>query len=336
MLSFAWPWAFLLLPLPLLVYFGMPRAGREEPALLVPFFREVAALTPRPVTRGGGQRTGLLLLLVLIWFLLVSAGARPQWLGGPAALPAVGRDLMLAVDISGSMAQEDMVIGMTPVARLDLVKKVVGDFLARRVGDRVGLLLFGTEAYLQAPLTFDRQTVKTLLNEALIGFAGKKTSLGDAIMLAVKHLKDRPAASRVLILLTDGSNTAGNIAPLTAADLAAQSGVRIYTVGVGAAEMVVRTFFGNQRVNPAADLDEPTLAQIAAATSGRYFRARDSAELEKIYQVIDQLEPVAQESEIYRPVQSLYYWPLAGALALSFLVALLLVAGELPHLGRRR
>ncbi len=336
MLSFAWAWAFLLLPLPLLVYFGLPRAGREDAALLVPFFREVANFTPRPVARGGVTRPGLLLLLGLIWLLLVTALARPQWVGGPEAMSAVGRDLLVAVDISGSMAQEDMVVGTSQVSRLELVKKVVGDFLDRRVGDRVGLLLFGTEAYLQAPLTFDRQTVKTLLNESLIGFAGKQTSLGDAILLAVKHLKDRPASSRVLILLTDGTNTAGSVDPLTAAGMAAQTGVRIYTIGVGAAEMVVRTFFGSQRVNPSADLDEETLGKIAATTGGRYFRARDSGELAEIYQVIDHLEPVEQASEIYRPVQSYYYLPLAGALGLSFLVVLLLVARELPHLWRRR
>jgi len=336
MLSFAWPWAFLLLPLPLLIYFTWPRAGREEAALLVPFFREVASLAPRAAAKGGLRRPGLLLLLTLIWLLLVAALARPQWVGGPTALPVVGRDLMVAVDISGSMAQEDMVVGASQVSRLDLVKKVVGDFLDRRVGDRVGLLLFGTEAYIQAPLTFDRQTVKILLNEALIGFAGKQTSLGDAILLAVKHLKDRPASSRVLILLTDGTNTAGKVEPLTAADLAGKTGVRIYTIGVGAAEMVVQTFFGDQRVNPSADLDENTLGKIATATGGRYFRARDSAELAEIYQVIDHLEPVEQASEIYRPIQSFFYWPLAGALGLSFLVALLLVAGELPQIWRRR
>lgn len=335
MLSLEWPWALLLLPLPLLVYFVLPRAGREEPALLVPFFRQLAAITRPPAGRG---RPGWWRRLppALIWGLLVIALARPQWVGEPVPLPAVGRDLMLAVDISGSMAQEDMVVGGQPVSRLDLVKKVANDFLDRRVGDRVGLLLFGTEVYIQVPLTFDRQTVKTLLNEALIGFAGKQTSLGDAIGLAVKHLKDRPSAGRVLILLTDGTNTAGRLEPLTAAGLAAQTAVKIHTIGVGAEEMVVRTFFGNQRVNPAADLDEATLEKIAATTGGRYFRARNSDELEVIYRVIDQLEPVQQESAIYRPVRTLYHLPLAGALVLSFLLALFLALDGRFSLGGRR
>jgi Ca-activated chloride channel family protein len=336
MLTLEWPWAFLLLPLPLLAYYGLPRAGREEAALLVPFYHQVAGFSRRHEGRSRVQKWWRLLLLALIWGLLVTALARPQWVGEPVPLPAVGRDLMLAVDISGSMAQEDMVLRGQQVSRLDLVKKVVGEFLDRRAGDRVGLILFGTEVYIQVPLTFDRPTVKTLLNEALIGFAGKQTSLGDAIALAVKHLKDRPAAGRVLILLTDGSQTSGNLGLLTAADLAAQTGVKIYTIGVGAQEMVVQTFFGNQRVNPSADLDENTLEKIAAATGGQYFRARNSEELDKIYRVIDQLEPVPQDSAIYRPVRTFYFLPLAGALFLSFLLALILAVGVLPGFPGRR
>ncbi len=333
MLTLVWPWAWLLLPLPFLAYFILPRARREEAALLVPFYREVNSLTPghRP---GGGRRRLRLLFLSLSWVLLVAAVSRPQWVGDAVALPTKGRDLLLAVDISGSMAQEDMVSGGRQVSRLELVKQVAGDFIDRRVGDRVGLLLFGTNAYLQTPLTFDRKTVKTMLDEALIGFAGKLTSLGDAIGLAVKHLRERPAAGRVLILLTDGRNTAGRVEPLTAAGLAADSGVKIYTIGIGAEEMVVQTFFGRQRVNPSADLDEETLEKIATKTGGRYFRARDPEELEKIYRDIDQLEPVAQESQIYRPVQALYLLPLATALLLTFLqVLIMVVAGRF---GRRR
>jgi len=328
MLTLLWPWAWLLLPLPLLIYYGVPRAGRrEEAALRVPFYREVGDLAPR-LRESGASHPAWLVLLALIWILLVASVSRPQWVGEPVALPALGRDLLLAVDISGSMAQEDMVSGGRQTSRIDLVKQVAGEFVDRRVGDRVGLLLFGTAAYLQTPLTFDRQTVKTLLNEAMIGFAGPKTSLGDAIGLAIKHLRERPAQSRVLILLTDGTNTAGSVEPLTAAGLAAQTGVKIYTIGIGAEEMVVRTFFGNQRVNPSADLDEATLEKIAATTTARYFRARNPEELAKIYQEIDRLEPVAQESEVYRPIRALYYLPLALALLLSFLAALLLAMGN--------
>jgi len=319
MLNFIWPLAFWLLPLPVLAFLLLPKSGRREAALFVPFYRDVLFFEREIDQSGGKRKVARWFLLFTIWSLLVTAVARPQWLGDPVPLPTVGRDLMLAVDISGSMAEEDMVLNGRQVTRLALVKKVVNDFIKRRVGDRVGLLLFGTEAYIQAPLTFDRQTVETLLDEALIGFAGKKTSIGDAIGLAVKRLRKRPVGNRVLILLTDGSNTAGSVDPLKAAELAAETGVRIHTIGVGADEMVVRGFFGSQRVNPSADLDEETLTKIADLTGGKYFRARNPEELEDIYRLIDKLEPIEQESEIFRPVRSLFHLPLAGALILSFL-----------------
>lgn len=329
MLTFLWPWAFWLLPLPLLTFILISKARKQEAALFVPFYNDVLAFDQQN-QHSSGSSIAKGLFLLLIWSLLIGAVSRPQWVGEPIALPTVGRDLMLAVDISGSMKAEDMFIGREQVTRLVLVKKVVSEFVDRRIGDRVGLLLFGTEAYIQVPMTFDRQTVKTLLEEAQIGFAGEKTSIGDAIGLAVKRLKDRADDNRILILLTDGSNTAGSVEPLTAAGLAAQTGVRIHTIGVGADEMMVRSFFGTQRVNPAADLDEETLRKIAALTGGKYFRARSTDELEEIYQLIDELEPVQQESEIFRPVKALFYLPLAGALLLSFLLGLFLAINFLP------
>ncbi len=330
MLTFFWPWAFWLLPLPLLTFFLIPKAKRQEAALFVPFYKDVLAFEQQKELAAGAS-LGKGLLLLLIWSLLVFAVSRPQWVGEPVALPTVGRDLMLAVDISGSMQAEDMFIGREQVSRLVLVKKVVNDFVARRIGDRVGLLLFGTEAYIQAPMTFDRQTVKILLDEAQIGFAGENTSIGDAIGLAVKRLKERPDDNRILILLTDGSNTAGSVEPLTAAELAAQIGVRIYTIGVGADEMMVRSFLGTRRVNPSADLDEDTLQKIAELTGGKYYRARNTDELEGIYQLIDELEPIQQESEIFRPVKSLYYLPLGMSLLLSFLLGLLMTINFRPE-----
>jgi Ca-activated chloride channel family protein len=175
-------------------------------------------------------------------------------------------------------------------------------------------------------LTFDRVTVDTLLREAVIGLAGKETAIGDAIGLAVKRLRDQPQNSRVLVLLTDGANTAGELSPVKAAQLAAEENLKIYTIGIGADEMLVRSLFGTRRVNPSADLDEKTLKAIAQTTGGRYFRARDTAELEKIYGLLDALEPVEKDPQAFRPTRALYYWPLAGALA----IAGFLLVGRLP------
>ena len=331
MMQFIWPWAFWLLPLPFLVYKGLPKARKYDAALYVPFYHDVVGFEAKHYS---SARTGFIkvLLLMLMWCLLVLAISRPQWIGEPIALPSSGRDLMLAVDISGSMKIDDMIMDGKQVARITLVKKVVNEFVERRTGDRVGLLLFGTEAYLQVPLTFDRKTVKTLFNEAQLGFAGEKTSIGDAIGLAVKRLKERPDDSRVLILLTDGMNTAGKVEPVQAAQLAAQTNVKVYTIGVGADEMIVRDFFGSRRVNPSAELDEETLQEIADLTGGKYFRARDPEELEKIYQLIDKLEPVKQEDETFRPVKALFYLPLSGAFILSFLAA----CWHIPFFSRRK
>jgi len=190
------------------------------------------------------------------------------------------------------------------------------------VGDRLGLILFGDRAYLQAPLTLDRKTVKTLLHESVIGLAGKKTAIGDAIGLAVKRLRNEPEQNRVLILLTDGSNTAGSIEPLKAADLAAQEKIRIYTIGVGAESRMVRGVFGMNRM-VSSDIDEETLQAISDKTGGHYYRARDVQSLMQIYSLLDEVEPVAEDAETYRPINELYYWPLSAALLLSLLLAIL-------------
>jgi Ca-activated chloride channel family protein len=204
-----------------------------------------------------------------------------------------------------------------------VVKSVIGDFVARRTGDRLGLILFAARAYTQAPLTFDRKTVETLLYEAQIGIIEENaTAIGDGIGLGVKHLRERPQASRVLIMLTDGVNNAGEVTPLQAGELAAREGIKVYTIGVGAETGTSNSLFGPRSVNPSADLDEETLTKIAEDTGGRYFRARDRGELEQIYAILDELEPVDQEAETYRPTLTLFYWPLGGALLLSFLLAL--------------
>jgi Ca-activated chloride channel family protein len=251
----------------------------------------------------------------------VLAAARPQQVGETVHVPVTGRSLMLAVDLSGSMQTPDMQIVNRDVSRLEAVKAVAGDFIERRTGDRIGLILFGDQAYVQAPLTLDRSTVHTLLDEAQIGLAGQQTAIGDAIGLAIKRLRDEPAGNRVLVLLTDGASNAGSVDPLKAADLAAQDGVRIYTVGVGSDQVVMRGPFGfSQTVQ--GDLDEDTLRAIAKKTGGRYFRAADVVSLAQIYAELDKIEPLSKDAQSWRPVEELYVWPLAAALLLSVLVAL--------------
>ena len=319
-IEYVLPLVFAALPLPLLVAWLLPRAPETTGlALRLPFYQ---ALHSRVDTGRSTPSRLRLVVAALAWLLLVAAAARPQVLGEPLQLPVSGRDLLLAVDISGSMEAEDMQLGNRVATRLAAVKYVASDFIERRAGDRIGLILFGEQAYLQTPLTFDRKTANIQLREAAIGLAGKRTAIGDAIGLSVKRLRDQPQENRVLILLTDGANTAGSVDPQKAADIAASEGVRIYTIGVGADERVVRGIFGNRRVRN-DELDEPALIAIAEKTGGRYFRARDIAGLEEIYRLLDKLEPVSVDEETFRPVHELYMWPLGGALLLSMLVALM-------------
>ncbi|WP_456445502.1 vWA domain-containing protein [Thiolapillus sp.] len=310
MLEFAWPWLFLLLPLPLLVRL-LPPVSRPQAALKVPFLEDFQQLQSRLRRRAGSSRAALW-LAALAWLLLVTGAARPQWQGEPVPLPMEGRDLMLAVDLSGSMAEEDFVIGRQRVDRLTATKIVAGNFIEKRKGDRLGLILFGEQAYLQAPLTYDLKTVKTLLEEAFINMAGQKTAIGDAIGLAIKRLRNKKG-EKVLILMSDGENTAGQMDPLKAAELAAEEGLKIYTIGIGADPEA--DFFG--MVSSRSALDEKTLTRIAQITGGRYFRARDTAELVAIYDAIDAMEPVENEKRFFRPVDELFYWPAGTALLLS-------------------
>ncbi len=313
MLEFLWIWVFLLLPLPLLVWLLPAVKQASITTVKVPFFNHFWQSLS-----GVNQQTKwwLKLLAILAWILLLVAAAKPVWIGDAIALPVEGRDLMMAVDVSGSMQEKDMKINGREVDRLTMIKYVAGDFIQRRKGDRIGLILFGQQAYLQTPLSFDRKTVKTLLDESIIGIAGKATAIGDAIGLAVKRVRRTNDNNRILILLTDGQNTAGEIQPLKAAELAQKEGLKIYTIGIGADEVYRRTIFGNRRVNPSLDLDEATLRKIAKMTGGQYFRARNTKDLNKIYAMLDKLEPLAKEDQFYRPTKDLFYYPLALSMLL--------------------
>mgnify|MGYP000011712338 CR=1 FL=1 len=338
MMSLVWPWLLAVVPLPWLIRrWVSPAPEQATAALRVPHFQDMVHLPSVGIGENLQRHSSAWFWFgLVIWLLLVLAAARPQWIGEPVGLPTSGRDLMLAVDISGSMEIPDFSINGQEVNRLEVVKRAAGEFISRRTGDRVGLIVFGSQAYVQTPLTFDRETVKTLLQETEIGLAGKETAIGDAIGLAVKRLKEQPTGSRVLVLLTDGANTTGEVSPKQAGDLAKEQGLRIYTIGVGADSMEVDSFFGSRTVNPSRDLDENTLRHLAQSTGGLYLRAKNTEALANIYTELDRLEPASTETELFRPKTELFIWPLGLALGCSVLMALSLLVPHGMFLGSRQ
>ena len=325
MWSLAWPWALIALPLPLIIRHLLPEAkGLSEAGLRVPSVDSFVTLKDR----SGKEQlfNWRFWVAALAWILLVVGAARPERIGDELDVPVAGRNLMLAVDLSGSMDQKDFELAGRRVDRLTATKAVASDFIERREGDRIGLILFGERAYLQVPLTLDRETVNILLMEAFIGLAGEKTAIGDAITLAVRrvHEQKEDIGDQVLVLLTDGANTAGEVQPVKAAELAQQVGLRIYTIGIGAEQLEVSSLVGGRRrINPSADLDEETLTKIADLTGGRYFRATDTASLQDIYKLVDELEPVEEPESGFRPIKSYYFYPLGLAVALAGLLAII-------------
>lgn len=321
MFQLEWPWVLAALPLPFLTCWLLPVVSSHgQAALRVPRIDDFHLGGEAPVITG--RRRWQQGLYLLAWVLLVLAASRPQWLGEAVSIPVSGRDLMLAVDLSDSMRTGDFRIAGEQVNRLHATRVVASEFIERRRGDRLGLILFGTRAYLQAPLTFDGKTVNRLLQEAAIGLAGERTAIGDAIGLAIKRFDTEAENTRVLVLMTDGANTAGEVTPLKAAAIAAERGLRIYTIGIGADQQAESSWFGLRQPNPAAQLDEETLREIARLSGGRYFRARDADELVEIYRLLDQLEPIPLDQDRLRPVRPLFVWPLAAALVLVTLLAL--------------
>lgn len=311
MIEFAWPWLGLIwFFAPLLWWLRRPRQQH---------FSTLRVAQLLPLEQGAGQqKTSLLrsLLLLLLWSLLIVALCRPQWLGEPVQIRSEAREMVLAVDLSGSMEIADMKIAGEEVNRLDMVKHVVSDFVERRKGDKMGLILFADTAYVQAPITYDLASVKQLLEEAQLRLIGERTAIGDAVALAVKRFRDNEESNKILILLTDGQNTAGYVSPEQAQQLASYYGVKIYAIGVGAEEVIVDSFFGQRKVNPSRDLDEAMLQGLAQATGGEYFRARSTEELEQIYRTLDQYEPVSGDEQLRRPQTELFFWPAGLALAL--------------------
>ena len=328
MLEWQLSWAFWLLLAPLIIIL-LPATNRNAHAIMVPFYQQFTTIVQRRKSYNAVMRIAKFLGIYMLWSLLVVSAAQPTWIGEPVDLPASGRDLLLAVDISGSMDETDMPSKTGNITRIDALKNVLGKFITRREGDRIGLILFGEQAYMQTPLTFDRKTVNKQLDEAQIGFAGRSTAIGDAIGLGTKRLLERDktlnldvaAKDKVIILLTDGANTAGT-SPLTAAGIAAEEGVKIYTIGIGAEVLTRSGIFGlGSRQVKNTELDERTLTSIAGLTGGIYYRARNPKELNQIYSVIDDLEPIPEQLS-FRPQRQLFHWPLGIFLAISLGIAL--------------
>ena len=322
MLSLEYPWLLLILPLPFILRKMLSSIdSTSKAALLTPMYNNWRTIDSG--TKSTSVNLKLLLLASISWFCLVIAATNPLWLDEPITQTREARDLLLAVDISGSMDTRGMIVNNTKYPRISATKSVLSAFISRRKNDQLGLILFGHQAFLQTPLTFDHKTIQQMLDESVIGLAGaQRTAVGDAIGLAVKRLKNRPTENKVLILLTDGANNTG-VDPIKYSELAALEKIRIYTVGVGAESIVTDGFFGKRIINPSQDLDEKTLKKIAAITGGKYFRARDPNELNKIYHLLDELEPNEVESDVIRPQKTLFYWPLFVSVFLFMLLLLL-------------
>lgn len=317
MFEFSYLIVFLLLPLPLVIRFFLKERKQEITEVWIPLAKGLNK------TQSTIQQNRLQTILPwLVWLLLLSALAKPVWFGEPIRLQQQSRDMILSLDLSGSMQEVDMPLNGQSVDRLTLVKDLLKTFIKTRSGDRLGLILFADHAYLQTPLTFDLKTISQMINETEIGLVGNRTAIGESIALSIKRFVENKNEQRVLILITDGANTAGIIKPLQAAKQAAKNNITIYTIGIGADEMIKRTLFGKQRINPSADLDEKTLTEIAKLTGGTYFRARNQDELQKIYQQLNELQPIDSDFLEFRPEKNLYYWPLSFALLLLMLSAL--------------
>lgn len=317
MLSFLHPWLFLLLPLPLLFRWLVPPRPEASAALRVPFGDRIDEALAGSSVRAATRRPLHFLIPALVWLLLVTALARPQWIDAPIEKTVPTRDLLLLVDLSGSMDQQDFTNAEgQPVKRLRAVKDIVGDFLLKRKGDRVGLVVFGDSPFLQAPFSTDLSLARELLDETAVGMAGPRTALGDAIGLGINLFKDSDVPAKTIIALTDGNDTKSQVPPVEAARIAATRDIHIHTVAIGDP-----TTAGEDK------LDVPTLKEVASTTGGRYFFAADRKQLAGIYDELDQIETKKIQTVSHRPRHDLFQWPLAAALLLS-------LASKLPGIRR--
>jgi Ca-activated chloride channel homolog len=327
MFQLEYPWLLLVLPLPLLVWWLLPPYGERTRAIRVPFFDELARVTGQTPSRGAViLRSNWLrrILAPLCWALAVLALAGPQWLEPPVERTESARDLLLAIDLSGSMATQDFVDAGHRTDRLTAVKGVVDDFIQRRKTDRLGLIVFGTNAFPQAPLTLDHVAVRELLDELRVGMAGPQTALGDAIGMAVKMTEHSQQRDRVLILLTDGNDTASRLPAEKAAAIARDHHIVIDTIGIGDPNAT-----GEDRV------DLEALKRIAKITGGHSYRGENRKQLMDIYALLDRMTPGKVKHSVYRPKVKLYYYPLGAALLLMLAYHLLML-GLMAPLALRR
>ena len=319
MLELAYPWALLALPLPLLAWWLLPPQRERVSALRIPFFEQIVAAAGSEARAGAvvmRRRWLQMVMAVVVWSLLILGLAKPEWVGEPIVRTEAARDIMLAIDLSGSMDYRDFPgENGEPVTRFNAVQRVVDRFVAARKSDRIGLIVFGTKAYVQLPFTRDLDTARALVELMEVGMAGPQTALGDSIGLAIRSFESSEVEDRLLILLTDGNDTASTMTPINAADIAKLNGVAIYTIGIGNVQAT-----GEDRV------DFEVLDAIASRTGGEFFNAEDEAALDAVYRRIDETAAAEVRTQSWRPRESLVHWPagIATVLALLAYAALLL------------
>ena len=321
-MEFLWPLNIFALLLPILVWYFMRPLSQEngEQALCVPFFNAFKNQYKPHIY----SRSKFVVLLFILGFVgLVTASMRPVSYKDSIALPVTGRQMMLVLDVSSSMAQPDFVWNNRRTTRLNAVQNIAYDFIENRTGDAVGLTIFGTEAYLYAPLTLDTKTTAEMLKEIGVGIAGDKTAIGDALLVALKQMKDIPSDKKVIILLSDGYANAGIIHPEEAIKMAKEMNVKIHTIGMGSEEKIVQTFFLVHQINPPADLDEQLLEKMASDTGGNYYRVKTSDDLKKVYDDLDKIEPTELDGQAVRPQVELFWIPLLCSMIL-FLIGIYL------------
>lgn len=318
MYTLQYPWVLLLILLPYVFYYIVkPFYGTNMSGILVPFYDHVKSnIKHKQISLKGFDWWWF-----LVWIFIVIAIARPVIFSNPIVSYVNSRDIILALDTSDSMSLKDMKIGSSFATRLQVVKKTAKDFVISRTNDRIGLILFGSYAYLQTPITMDKDTLKYMIDDASIGIAGQLTSIGDTIGLAVKKLRSSESKSKVLILLTDGVSNHDSIAPLKAAEIAKEYNIKIYTIGLGSdSYMISNGFLGSTEINPSKDLDETTLKKISEMTGGVFFRTKNTNNLKDVYEEINKMEPTEVAGEIIKPYTDLFYIPLC----ISFIISIMM------------